>query len=93
MFVSESLVVVLWRMWVTPKELSIIIHSGSHMRPKLFFIFKRDSFIIPSRGMRGKNLRLLVAPVCAGGFLKSVFPLGLRTCILTRNLFKRLKDA
>jgi hypothetical protein len=78
MFVSESLVVVLWRMWVTPEELSIIIHSGSHTGPKLFFIFKRDSFIIPLRGMRGKNLHLLVAPVCAGGFLKKRVSLGIK---------------
>jgi len=74
MFVSESLVVVLWRMWVTPKELSTFSTAG----PKLFFIFKRDSFIIPLRGMRGKNLLLLVAPVYAGGFFKKRVSLGIK---------------
>lgn len=55
-----------------------VIHHYPQRVPKLFFIFKRDSFIIPLRGMKGKNLHLLVAPVCAGGFLKKRVSLGIK---------------
>ena len=55
-----------------------VIHHYPQRDPKLFFIFKRDSFIIPLRGMRGKNLYLLVAPVYAGGFFLKRVSLGIK---------------
>ncbi|PJC48004.1 MAG: hypothetical protein CO035_05265 [Candidatus Omnitrophica bacterium CG_4_9_14_0_2_um_filter_42_8] len=55
-----------------------VIHHSPQWDPNCSLYLRETPLSYLLRGMRGKNLILLVAPVCAGGFFKKRVSLGIK---------------